>query len=228
MDIKSKIESLMPGAWSKALFLGSLVLCIGLYKFFPDLPKSWLPQTEAETFLIRILLSGSVLLFGSVSLIINLVHHNRKIESELSDLKKQNTAYFHQVSSLNTDKHTLQTLLDESKQTLNHLTDKQITLRKSHAELTEQNNEHIAKIDMLTSAANAFRDEARALHNNANEIQKELTKLKADHAAIQQSAAEFERLSIDRKFMMDIKEKEIAELKKKPVIVKKPSTRSYP
>lgn len=174
MDLKSKIESLMPGAWSKVLFLGSLVLCIGLYKFFPDLPKSWLPQTEAETFLIRILLSGSVLLFGSVSLIINLLHHNRKIESELSDLKKQNTAYFHQVSSLNTDKNTLQALLYETKQNFDNLTAKQISLRESNSKLDELNKIHLSEIARLSGAANEFREEFIAMRNQAVESQKAL------------------------------------------------------
>lgn len=214
MDRKSKIESLLPGAWSKVLFVLSPALSTVLYTRFPDLPSSWLPTSEPEKFLIRILLSGSILLLGSVSLVITLVHHNRKIQSELSDLKKQNTEYFHQVSSLNTDKDTLQTLLDESKQTLNHLTGKHISLRQSHAELTEQNKEHIAKIDMLSSAADAFRDEMRQTRTLATEIQKELTKLKTDYNDLQQRYSESERLCNERKFLLEAKEKAIAELSK--------------
>lgn len=216
MDIKSTIESLLPGAWSKVLFLGSLMLCIGLYKFFPDLPKSWLPQTESETFLIRILLSGSILLFGSVSLVITLLHHNRKIQSELSEYKKQNADYFHHVSSLNTDIKTLKTLLDETKQKLDDLTTNQISLRQSNVELDELNKIHLAEISRLSGAANEFREEFIAMRNQATKSQKELTHLRAEYNDLKQRNAGTEQLAMMRKSLLDTCEKELEAIKKSP------------
>ncbi len=102
----SWIESYLPGALPKWILGLSMLLSQVLYNLFPDLPKSWLPQTEEQTFLTRLLLSGSILLFGSVSLVILLMKHNRKIyvsftsqiysmhnkhKIEISELKKSHT-----------------------------------------------------------------------------------------------------------------------------------------
>lgn len=158
MDIKSKIESLLPGALSKGIFLASITLSILLYRFFPDLPAKYLPESEAEKFLIRILISGSILLIGSVSLASLLVHKNRIIMSELADVKE-----------------TLMLLAKDTSATLK------------------------GKIKLRT---------------DLSESNRSLANLQQEFDALKSSCAEFERLSNERKFLIDVKEKEIATLSK--------------
>jgi hypothetical protein len=74
---------MLPGALSKMIFVLTPVVSAILYTKIPDLPSSWLPTSEVEKFLIRILLSHLILLFGSMSLVGLLMHHNRKIDQAL-------------------------------------------------------------------------------------------------------------------------------------------------
>lgn len=206
----------MPGAWPIVICLGSPALSATLYKFFLDLPKSWLPQTEAETFLIRILLSGLILLLGSVSLVILLMYHYRKIHHELENVRSENKSYFHQVSSLNTDKNTLQTLLDETKRNFDTLTANHLSLRESNSKLDELNKIHLAEILRLNVAANEFREEFIAMRNQATESQKELTSLKAEYNDLKQRNAGTEQLALMRGRALEQCEKELEEIKKSP------------
>jgi hypothetical protein len=77
----------MPDSLPRWILGLSILLASVLYKFYPDLPKSWLPQTEEVYFLTRLLLSGSVLLLGSVSLVILLARHDKKIRLHYAALK---------------------------------------------------------------------------------------------------------------------------------------------
>ncbi len=135
-----------------------------------------------------------------------------KIESLLPGA--ENTAYFHQVSSLNTDKNTLQALLDETKLNFDDLTAKQISLREYNSKLDELNKIHLAEISRLSGAANEFRSEFIQTRNIAIETQKELTKFKTDKTDLQQRLSESERLANERKFLLEVAEKKIAELSK--------------
>ena len=86
--IISPMQDFLPGALSKWILGLSIALPIALYRLYPDLPSAWLPQTESEKFLIRILISESILLFGFVSLAFLLAHHNKRIVSELTDVNE--------------------------------------------------------------------------------------------------------------------------------------------
>ena len=74
MDTPSAIlKKLLPGAWPKMIFGASIVLSGVLYKFYPDLPAKWLPTSEVERFLWRLIVTGISLLLGAAALIISLI-----------------------------------------------------------------------------------------------------------------------------------------------------------
>lgn len=213
----SPMQDFLPGALSKWI-LGVSIAISGSLLMFPsyDLPAKYLTDTDIIKLLTRLLSAGMPLLIGLMALIVLQVRHNRKTTRELTEEKSENKAYFHQVSSLNTDKNTLQTLLDETKLNLENLTSKHVPLRQSHSVLTEQNKELLSKIDLLSSAADSFRDEARQMRTHATEIQKELTSLKAEYNDLKQRNAGTESLAIMRGRLLDQCQQELEEIKKSP------------
>lgn len=114
MDAKQEAENLMPDSLTKWLLWLSIGLSAILYKFYPDLPKSWLPRTEEVYFLTRLLLSGLILLLGSVSLIILLVFHNRKANKALINTKEEIKTASHKMSEISDDNVALKSELDKS------------------------------------------------------------------------------------------------------------------
>ena len=71
---------------------------------------------------------------------------------ERDTLKKQNSDYFYQVSSLNTDKNTLQTLLDEARTTAATLNKKLETIEQEHeAKINKINAYHMQQTHKLAA-----------------------------------------------------------------------------
>jgi chromosome segregation ATPase len=144
------------------------------------------------------------LLIGLIALIVLQVRHNRKTSRELTDATSENKAYFHEVSSLNTDKNTLQTVLDETKRNFDGLTKKQISLRESNTKLDELNKIHLTEISRLSAASNQYIQDFQDLRDLVTASQK----------ALQQSKDECNaRLML----LKEKYEKEIEEFKSKKV-----------
>lgn len=151
---------------------------------------------------------------------------NEKQQKQIQDIEMDHTA---RIDELSNSKSDLQATLSRAHTHLNSLEQSLIDSKaefnarllllkeqyeKEIEELTKQNKEHVSTIDQLSGAADAFRDEMRQMRTIATETQKELTKLKADHATLQQLNAESERLCNERKFLLEVAEKKIAELSK--------------
>ncbi|MCK9418103.1 MAG: hypothetical protein M0R70_01850 [Nitrospirae bacterium] len=134
MDVKREAENLMPDSLPRWILGLSILIASVLYKFYPDLPKSWLPQTEEVYFLTRLLLSGSVLLLGSVSLVILLARHDKKIRLQYAALKSDFNALADDSQGRATFNKALQSQLATNAQELD-------VLKKSHAELERISNE---------------------------------------------------------------------------------------
>ncbi len=151
MDIKSEAENLMPSALTRWLWWSSIGLSAILYKFYPDLPKAWLPQTEEVYFLTRLLLSGSVLLLGSLSLVILLARHDKKMRLQNAELK--------------------------------------------------------STLDVVSTDSNENAKSNKTLRSQLATTVQEL-------GALKKSYAEKERVSNERKFLLDVAEKKLADLSK--------------
>lgn len=66
-------EKFFPSTRSKFIAAISIALVSSVYAFFKDLPASWLPSSEPETFLIRLLLTLVVACSGIVATFISVV-----------------------------------------------------------------------------------------------------------------------------------------------------------
>lgn len=215
----SMIETLLPGTLSKWI-LGLSLPISGFLLTWPsyDLPARYLSDTEVIKLILRLLSAGIPLIIGFGSLFLLLAYHNKKITAQNTELKST-------LDVVTTDAHEnaksvkqLQTILAETKQALEDLTGKHVSLRQSYAELTQQNKEQIEKVDMLSTAADSFRDEARQMHTHANEIQKELTSLKDEYKDLKQRNAGTEALALMRGRNINQLEKELEDLKKAPTV----------
>jgi hypothetical protein len=202
--IISPMQDFLPGALSRWI-LGLSIAVSGSLLLLPsyDLPAKYLSDPDIIKLLMRLLSAGMPLLIGLIALIVLQVRHNRKTSHELTDAKSENKAYFHQVSSLNTDKNTLQTLLDETKRNFSDLTKKQISLRESNSKLDELNKIHLAEISRLSAASNQYIQDFQDLRDL----------LTASQKALQQSKDECNArlLLLKEKY-----EKDIEELKSPP------------
>ena len=127
----------MPDSLTKWILWSSIGLSAILYKFYPDLPKSWLPRTEEVYFLTRLLLSGSILLLGSVSLIILLVFHNRKSNKELINAKEEMQTVSRKMSEISDANVALTSEFDKSNMAFARSRDEIATLQREVATLKD-------------------------------------------------------------------------------------------
>lgn len=106
--------------------------------------------------------------------------------------------------------------------TLKRIRDELSAARSEISSLNERQQKQIqdiemgyqARIDELSHIATSLRAEMNHMAKDLSDSDEKLKKVETDYAAVQQRSSEFERLSIDRKFMLDVKEKEIAALSK--------------
>lgn len=168
------IENLLPVALSKLIFIVSPLLSISLYKGFLDLPSSWLPTPEPERYLLRLLLSGLMLLFGSVSLLALLMYHNRKINLDLLKAKAKNISY----DSLQRDFNDL---------------------KKFFQDLTRTSDDQASKIKEQSNHIIGLRDELNRMSNSYSESIHKLKKAETDYVDLQQGYD-----TVDQKYSEEI------------------------
>jgi predicted trehalose synthase len=128
MDAKSELENLMPDSLSRWILGLSILLASVLYGVYPDLPKSWKPQIEEQQFLTRLLLSGSALLLGSVTLVI-LARHDKKVRLQNAELKNALDVVSTDAQGYSKSNKTLQSLFFAANALVLE------ALKKSHSEL---------------------------------------------------------------------------------------------
>ena len=100
-DLISPIQKLLPGALSKWI-LGLSITISGCLLMLPsyDLPAKYLTDIDIIKLLLRLLSAGMPLLIGTVSLIVLLVLHNRKLSSAISLSDTKITYMQHEISTL--------------------------------------------------------------------------------------------------------------------------------
>jgi len=95
MDTPSSIlKNLLPGAWPKSILGMSIVLSVALYNFYPDLPTTWLPTSEVERFLWRLIVTGISLLLGTIALIVSLIHQINSKHKKIKDFTPEDMKEF--------------------------------------------------------------------------------------------------------------------------------------
>jgi ABC-type multidrug transport system fused ATPase/permease subunit len=206
--IISELESLLPGKPPKFVLAISTLLSVALYNLpVYDILATGIERVELRSLTVRLLLAGSILLAGFVTLAFLLAYHNKKVTSQHAELKSTLDVVSTDAQENSKSAKQLQTLLAASAQ-------ERDTLIKSHAALVEQNKDNIAQIDMLSNAADGLREELNRMAAHHNDSRKEIVKLQDDFKSLQQQYSESERLCNERKFLLDVAEKKIAELSK--------------
>lgn len=73
MSLDTFLEDVLPTKWSRRLAVATIALATGAYNLPSILPSSWLPNSQEQIFLLRVMLLETTALLGAFVVIVLLV-----------------------------------------------------------------------------------------------------------------------------------------------------------
>lgn len=91
----------LPTRWSKAIAVLTLTLTVFAYNVPSHIPEKWLPNSPEQIFLIRLLLSETILLLGSfVVIFLVVLEHKHLMSTHAGEIAALNEKHRSHVAQL--------------------------------------------------------------------------------------------------------------------------------